>query len=343
MYITPPKPGMAEADPCEDLHWIDKLLGWWGESEADICQTLGMVKKYRDLGRQIKDYRRRACNLKTVMRHTAQIINSIDELRRIGHKMTHGLEPTQDDFCRRWADAERELDLLATRAGFVTQARITRWLHEGGFKITDIEVEHDGGKHSFDIEIEDGAGCVYDIEVWQDTGLLAHREQRNRMRILAKGNRILCEDQGAWDKGAEHVSKHGGIDNDAEANLATLLEKVEQLREDSVGVVMACIRPELPIHPTLIPQAWGRRLPEDKCVIVLRFGDGGRTKERRGVGYLVCSPGFGHVEAARKIIESLRFEYVEDDAVPGINYDVGTLYDPEPGGDLKRRWLPQNG
>lgn len=42
----------------------------------------------------------------------------------------------------------------------------------------DIEVEHEdgGGKHTFDIDIEDTNGNGWDIEVWRGTGPLAYEE-----------------------------------------------------------------------------------------------------------------------------------------------------------------------
>lgn len=76
-------------------------------------------------------------------------------------------------------------------------------------------------------------------------------------------------------------------------------------------MVVACIQRDLKPDITLIPKEWGPRLPENRCIIALRIGDGRWMEERRGTGYLVCSPKFGHAEAAKTVIESLKFEYVD--------------------------------
>ena len=109
----------------------------------------------------------------------------------------------------------------------------------------------------------------------------------------------------------KYITKLRGIGDDSEANFCTLMDKMGQMRKDRLGLVVACIRRELEPDRTLIPKEWGPRLPENRCVIALRVGDGGLTEERRGTGYLVCSPEFGHTEAAKAVIASLKFEYVD--------------------------------
>lgn len=300
---------MAAVDPCDELKWVDELLEWWMANKAGICRSPDAVKKHRDLARQIEDSRRKECNLRTVRYHLAQIIYSIDELRQINHDLTAKLKPLKDDFCKRWADTERELNRFVSAAGFATQALVTKWFQEAGFRIADIEVAYEDGrgKHSFDIEIEHENG-TYDVEVWQCTGPLVHKEQLDRMRFAGYGGRILCEDMGALDEGERYMSNHGGVGNDA--NLATLMKKVGQLREDRAGVVVALIPYGVQLHPLLVPPEWGAHLPKDKYVIVLQFGDGGWTEERRGTGYLVRPPESNRVEVVRDMIRSLRFEYI---------------------------------
>lgn len=304
---------MVEVDPCVDLKLVDELLEWWAANETSICWKPDMVEKYLNLAKKIEDYRRKACDLMTARRHIAQIIDSIDELRQMNYKLMQDLGPVQDDFCKRWADNIRALDRLANGAGFTTQALVTRWFHEAGFRITDIEVEHENaeGAHSFDIEIEDKDGNTYDIEVWQGTGSLAYEVQLTKMRALNKNGRILCDDRGAWDERMEYVSKYGGIGDDADANFRILTRKMGQMREGHTGLVVACIRRELRPDLTLIPKEWGPHLPENRCIIALRIGDGECTEEQRGTGYLVCSPKFDHVEETKAMIASLKFEYVD--------------------------------
>lgn len=303
---------MAEYDPCVDLKPLDDLLAWWVKNEGNICRKPGMVEKYHRLTGRIEDYRRKACDLMMIEHHMEQIIISIDKLRQINHKLTQDLEPDSTAFCKRWADSARELDRLKNGAGFPTQALVTKWFHEARFRITGIEVEHeDAGKHDFDIEIEAEDGSTYDIEVWQGIGPLAHEEQLTKSRALSVNGKILCVDGGAWNESMKYISKYGGIGDDADANFRTLMKKMAQMRKDRIGVVVACIRRDLKPDITLIPKEWGPRLPDNRCVIALRIGDGGWTEERRGTGYLVCSPKFGHADAAKTMIESLRFEYVD--------------------------------
>ena len=304
---------MDNADPCSDLKPTDELLKWWKKMEPDICCKADMTKKYRNIAKRIEDFRSKMCNLMTVRRYLEQIINSIDELNQMNHSLVQDLGSTYDDFCKRWADNSRKMDRLTSGAGFAIQALVTKWFYEAGFQIADIEVEHEDndGKHSFDIEIKDESGTTYDVEVWQGTGPLAYEEQRAETRALHKGNRMLCKDDGEWDERMKYVSEYGGIGDDADANFRTLIKKMDQMRKNHTGIVVACIRRELKPDLTLIPKEWGPRLPENRCVIALRIGDGGYTEERRGTGYLVCSPKFAHTEAVKAMIESLKFEYVK--------------------------------
>ena len=308
---------MSERDPCAAIRPLDDLIDWWKTNQSNICRNPHMTKKYCDLTRQIEDYRRKACDVMTIKHHLEIIILHIDDLRQLNNELQRGLEPVIYCFCKKWSDIMRKWDSLAAGAGFATQALITRWLYEARFQIADIEVTHKddtGRQHSFDVEIEDVNGNRYDVEVWHGMGIQAHESQRSMFRVLfgRKGAR-LCIDDGAWDATMQYVSKYGGIGNDTEANFRNMMKKVGQLRKDRIGFVIVCIQPEPPTAPTLIPKTWGPELPEKKCIIVLRLGDGeAQTEDRRGTGYLVHSPEFESVEAAKGVIQSLKFEYDPD-------------------------------
>lgn len=293
---------MSKADPYKDLKQIDELLEWWTKNETNICQKPDMTKKYRALTLLIKDYRRRACDLMTIRHNIDHIIERIDKLLQINHKLTDDLGSTREAFSKRLDRCDRDLNSIACRAGFPTQVLITRWLHEAEFRITDIEVEHedDVGKHSFDIEIEARDGCTWDIEVWQGTAHLIHKIQRAKSRFLGGGMRHTVERRLDMD----------GIIGDDDADFRTLTKKMGQMRKCHTGLVVACIRREQRPDLTLIPKEWGPDLPENRCVIALRIGDGEWSDERRGTAYLVCSPKFKHTEAVKTMIESLKFEYV---------------------------------
>ena len=307
---------VAEVDPCARLEPIDELLKWWTENRHDICQgNQRMTKKYDDLAKQIADYRRKACDLMTAEYHSEQIVLSIDGLRRSCHSLAQGLEADQERFCKLWGDVQRKLVRLEAGAGLATQALVTRWFYEAGLHIADMEVEHEDGngrKHSFDIEINDEDGNGYDVEVWQGTGPLMHEMQRATVRSLESSDgRALCDDLDKREVVMRYIKGVYGVGDDADKNFHKLTEKMGQMRKDRTGVVVACIRREWMPDLTLIPKEWGPRLPENRCVIALRIGDGGFTEERRGTGYLVCPPKFGHAESAKAMIKSLKFEYVE--------------------------------
>ena len=308
---------MSEVDPCAELEPIDELLEWWAANQHDICRgSQSMAKKYDELAEQVTDYRRNRCRLLTVQHILKQRgIPDIDGLRRLYPDLTRGLEAAHDNVELR-GDVDRELDRLSAGGGgggFLAQVRVTRWFYEAGFKIVDIEVKHedgDGNSHTFDIYVEDVNGHGYDVEVWLPTGPRAHEERRVVPRLFLVGG-VPCVDPGKWDPRMKYIAKLGGRGDDADANFRTLTRKTRQMREDRAGVVIACIERDLRPDVTLIPKEWGPRLPENRCVIALRIGDGGFTGERRGTGYLVCPPKFGHAETAKSMIESLKFEYVD--------------------------------
>ena len=304
---------MSERDPCAGTKPLDDLIDWWKTNQSSICKNPHMAKKYCDLTRQIEDYRRKSCDVMTIRHHLEIIILHIGDLRLLNNELQRGLESANDCFCRRWSGTMRKLDRLAAGGGFATQALVTRWLYEAGFQIADIEVTHKddaGRQHSFDVEIEDVNGNRYDVEVWHGMGVQAHESQRSMFRVLSdRKGAPLCIDDGAWDATMQYVSKYGGIGNDTEANFRSMMKKVGQLRKDRIGFVIACIQPEPPATPPLIPKKWGRELPEKKCIIVLRLGGGEvQTADSRGTGYLVHSPEFESVEAAKGVIQSLKFE-----------------------------------
>ncbi len=309
---------MAEDDPCSGTKPLDDLVRWWNANRGNICKNPHMSKEYCNLTRQIQDYRRKSCSLMTAERHLEQVLLNIDDLDRLNYGGKRNLAVAQDCFCKQWGDVERGLDRLEAGAGFATQALVTRWLYEAGFRIVDIEVEHKDDKgclHSFDIEIEDANGDRYDVEVWYGMGPLANEIQRSKSRyLLGRNGNLLCEDEGAWDEHMKYVSEYHCIGSDTDANFRNLMGKIGQLRKDRIGFVIACMQREQSLTPTLIPAKWGPSLPAKKCAIVLRLGSGEvQATENRGTGYIVHSPGFGPVQAAKNIIRSLKFEDANDD------------------------------
>lgn len=307
---------MEEVDPCANLEPTDKLLEWWKANRSNICRgNQRMAKKYDDLAEQIVDYRGQLCRILTLRhilrRHDAP---DIDELRRLHPDLMRQFEKALDLYELR-GDAERELQRLLMGGGgggLAVQALVTKWLYEAGFRIADIEVEHeDGGdKHTFDIDIEDPNGNRWDVEVWHGTGQLAYEE----MCTMTRGMYVQGEfyiDHGKRHPGMTYITEHGGKGDDADNNFRILTGKMGQMRRDRTGVVIAYTEHMQQPWRILILEEWGERLPENRCVIALRGGQGGFTKERRGTGYLVRSDKFGRVGEAKAMIESMKFEYVD--------------------------------
>ena len=307
---------MAEVEPCANLKPLDDLMEWWKANRSNICRGNQLTaKKYDDITEQIVGYRGQLCRILT-LRHMLERRDApdIDELRRLRPDLTQKFVVARDIY-ELQGDAGRELDRLlagGSEGGIAVQAFITRWLYEAGFRIADIEVEHEDGrgKHTFDIDIEGANGNDWDIEVWSGTGPLAHEEMLTMNRgMYVRGE--FCIDPGRWQPGMKYVTERGGKGDDADANFRTLMNKMIQMRESRTGAVVAWIRLDPKPDITLIPKEWGPRLPENRCVIALRSGDGGLAEEQRGTGYLVCSPKFDHAEAAKAMIKSLKFEYVD--------------------------------
>lgn len=310
----PLEPGMAEFDPCAGLKPLDELLEWWKANRSNICRgNQRMAKKYDAIAEQIADHRGQLCRILT-LRHTLERRDApdIDELRRLRPDLTRKFGEARNVYELR-GDVDREWNRLRMGGGgggFVVQARVTKWFYEAGFRIADIEVEHGDGKHTFDIDIEDANGNGWDVEVWHGTGQRAYEE----MCVMMRG--VYVRGEFHIDYGKRHPGmKHWGKGDDADANFSILTGKMGQMRRDRTGVVVAYLEHWMQPWSIFIQKEWGKRLPENRCVIALRAGQGGYTEERRGTGYLVCSPKFGRVGEAKAMIESLKFEYVDYPAV----------------------------
>ncbi len=305
---------MAKFDPCAGLKTLDELLEWWKTNQSNICRE-GQAKKYDSITKQITDYRGQLCRTRT-LRHILerQDAPDIDELRRLHPNLMRKFETAQNIYELR-GDVDRELDRLQTGSdggGIAVQARVTKWFYEAGFRIVDIEVEHMDcdNKHTFDIDIEDMNNNRWDVEVWYGTGPLAYEEACTMKRGVYVGGEF-CIDPGKYRPKMKYVTKYGGRGDDADANFHTLTRKMGQMRRYRPGVVVAYMEHWQQPWSIFIPKEWGLHLPENRCVIALRVGQGGFTEERRGIGYLVCSPKFECVEEAKAMIESLKFEYVD--------------------------------
>lgn len=305
-------------DPQTIIRPLDDLILWWGYAQDEICKNERMSKEYDDLTKKVKDYRRKTYDALTEDYHLKYAIFHICSLRLLNGSLEQSLGTIKDCFCGRWGDTQRRLGRV--NAGFAVQALVTKWFHEVGFQIADIEVKHkdsEDREHNFDAEIEDKSGSKYDIEVWHGRGVMPHeRDSSADNYLLDKGGTILCEVKGVWNESMKYVSEHGGIGDDADANRLNLGKKIKQLRRDRVGFVIACTRREMPFESLLVPPSWGSNLPDKKCVIVLLLGDGDtQTVEKRGIGYVVHSRGFEAVEAAKNIIRSLKFECIDGNSL----------------------------
>lgn len=307
---------MAEDEPRKIIQPLDGLVCWWKHEQGKICKTQHMIKEYNALTGNIEDYRRKTHDVLTEEYHLKYAIFHICSVRLLKSKPDQDLETAKDCFCRRWGDAKRRLGHI--NAGFAIQVLVTRWIYEAGFPIADIEVKHrdsKGCEHSFDVEMEDKNGDKYDVEIWHGRGVMAHERDSSADSYLTdlKG-RPLCREKGVWKESMKYVSEHGGIGDDSDANWRNLMKKIRQLRKDHDGFVIACMGRELPPTPQFIPMSWGPKLPPKKCIIVLQL-DGGdaQTAERRGIGYVVPSPGFDST-AAESIIRSMKFKCVDGDS-----------------------------
>ncbi len=304
---------MTEFDPCACLKTLDELLEWWKTIWPNISRG-NQTKKCGAVAKHIANYREQLCRILT-LRYILerQDAPDIDELRRLHPDLTRKFRKARDIYELR-GDVDRELDCLKMGSGgggFAVQVLVTKWFYEAGFRIVGVEVEHkDGGEHTFDIDIEDMNNNKWDVEVWHGTGPLAYEEMRTMTRgMYVRGE--FCIDPGKHNPNMKYVTKYGGRGDDADANFQTLTSKMGQIRRDHTGVVVAYMQHgQRPWH-TFIPKEWGPHLPENCCVVALQVGQGGFTEERRGIGYLVCSPKFGRVEEAKAMIKSLKFEYVE--------------------------------
>ena len=273
-----------------------------------------MAKKYDGIAKQIAGHRSQLCRILT-LQHILKRDDApgIDELRRLHPDLTRKFGEVRNIYELR-GDAEREKKRLLMGSGgggLVVQALVTKWLYEAGFRIVDIEVEWGDGKHTLDIDIEDANGNRWDVEVCHLTGQLAYEEMCTMMMGMYVRNEFYI-DHGKWHPGITYITKHRCKGDDSDDIFHTLKDKkMEQMRSDRMGVVVAYMEHMRQPWRILIPQKWGPRLPENRCVIALRGGQGGFTEERRGTGYLVCSPNFDRVVEAKTMIGSMKFEYVD--------------------------------
>ena len=291
--------------------------------------------KYRVIAKEIKVYQRKAHDMDTLVNALKDIVTIIHKLRQIDHRLTQELESVQKDFCKHWADSVRDRDIMEVRAGIPTQALVTMWFYQAGFQITDIEIKYkdnNDDEHSFDIEVEDQEGNTYDIDVWQATGSLVNlKYYKKQIFLLGKdvcdekgvnneatttlGNAHpfgppLCDEKGVNNEATAALLKKCELGDDSKANFCALMNKMRGLREDRTGIIVALIPDKVLSFFPLIREEWGECLHENKCVIVLRLGNGGWSEERYGTGYLVCSPKFAHVKKVKDMIGALKFECV---------------------------------
>ena len=191
------------------------------------------------------------------------------------------------------------------------QALVTKWFHDdNSFTITSIELQGPG--YDFDIEIADDHGNKYDVEVWYGKSRVAHAMVDSATQfVIGAGGVIVHEDDGIVPEDKKDIMTDlGGTDIDPMHDFPKVMKKIEQLRDDHVGFLIACRQNYPPRLFQDIPQEWGCRLPKNKCVIVLYLNN--IEFEIHGAGYVVHHPEFAYHETAKRIIQSLGFEYTAE-------------------------------
>ena len=293
---------------------FDKLICWLKVNEGNICKNPQMTKKYRELIKKIENCRKEAFELGTKRCYLEQVMLCISKLNV---KPDQYLDIIKECISDQLGDIKRRIDNVF-KTGFFTQGIVTRWFYESEYQIIDIE-KGKKKEYDFDIEIEDKNGNRYDIEVWERGGIIEHKIKDSMFRIAQDENGNIISKYKGVNKDTKYVSELGGVsDGPVLDDLCKLLKKIKQLRKGHTGFLIACgigkeISAKLPLHHPGIPSEWGLRLPEKKCVIVLRFDD--LLSETRGIGYIVHPPRFDNIETAKNIIQSLKFEYVKDSDV----------------------------
>ena len=289
-----------------NLKLVDDVICWWKTHKTTVHMDLDVVTKYDGIISQLKHYRKDISNKIDTSKRSASLARTLHE--------SHGCKSSKTiDAEKQAIDAQRELCQTLDGSGHYIQALITKWFLEGDyFKIEDLEVR--SVDYDFDIEVADKHGDKYDIEVWYGQSQLNHAI-RESMTIIRGCREAIHSYPGSVPTRFNNVvSNHGSVSMDPSHDLPKVWKKLDQLRNDHVGFLIACRpRNDFPImwFKSDFPIVSQERIPPNKCIVVLDF-DGGSAFGKRGAGYMVHHPHFAHLEVAKKIIQVLGFRYDPD-------------------------------
>lgn len=302
---------MSNEDPNAMLKPIDELIDWWKANADKISADPNVTKKCKEMIPKLENYRSEAYNRLTELVQIRRRIAELDKLNKSDPALN-----------KRHADALRELNHFEDNSGHVMQAYAIKWFHEDtiSFTVKDVEVRDPNPdpkpEYDFDIEIADSDGDSYDAEVWLGKSRVAHgMVDTSTQYLVGSDGKPLHIDEGKVPEDKEDImSDLGGADTDPERDWPKAKKKLDQLRDNHVGFLLAFRSQYPPRIFQNIPLSWGSRLQKNKCIIALYM----RSMEfgKRGFGYIVPHPQFKHAEIAKRIITSLGFEYAEYEPTP---------------------------
>ena len=288
-----------------NLKLLDDMICWWKTHKPTIHMNPDVVAKYDRIILQLKNYREDVSDKINTSKCYARLARDLHESHICKNSKFMAAEKQAND-------AQRELCQTLDDSGHYIQALITKWFLEGDyFKIEDLEVK--GVGYDFDIEVTDKHGNKYNIEVWYGQSKLNHAIRESTTIIRGCQETIHSDPGSVPDRFNGVVSDHGSVSLDSNHDLPKVWKKLDQLRNDHVGFLIACrprnsslmgFKSDFPI----VPQ---KCIPPNKCIVVLDF-DGGSAFGERGAGYVVHHPNFAHIEVAKKIIQILGFRYDPD-------------------------------
>ena len=289
-----------------NLKLFDDMIRWWKINQNHIHADPNVVKKCDRIVAQLENYRE---EFYTKFKKIKELLTTAGE--QYG---SHGPESNEfKDVEKQVNGMQRELERTLASSGHYVQALVTRWFHEDAyFTISDVEVR--GADYDFDIEIADKSGDRYDVEIWSGQSKL-HHATRELTDIMGAYQGNVHSDPGAVpDRLSDVASKYGGVSMASKHDLQKTYEKLEQLRDDQDGFLIAC-RQGNDLHTMLcgtdFPIVPPESIPDNKCIIVLIVG-GDATSGGHGTAFVVHNPNFKPVEVAKKIIRSLGFKYDQD-------------------------------
>lgn len=297
----PAKTNYIDYEISRRLAIVNCMISWWTINQNHVHEDPNVAAKCGRVIRQLENYRNSVYGKSAEFRqHMARVVESYK----------HRVESSgfKND-ARRADELARELCRAFDNNGHYFQALITKRFHESDqFEITDVEVKD--GSYDFDVEIADGRGCRYCIEVWLGQTKYSYATKEGTSIVGVYDGGVYSDPGSVPDRLADVASDRGGISIDSEHDLPKIWRKLAQLPGNRVGFLVACRRNgnRILLGRTDFPIVPPECMPPNKCIIVLNFG-GDEAPGGHGSAFIVHHPDFKLVKVAKKIIQSLEFKH----------------------------------